>query len=805
VISQANLQQIFSDALLHHRSGRLSEAENLYRQILTVDGRHADSLHLLGLIAYQQGRYDVAVELIGQAIRSRGDVPAYHGNLGAALKSQGKLGEAIAQYERALALAPDYAEGHNNLGTALMMQGHLARAQARFERALVLNPSYAEASYNFGLALERQGRFDEAQPHYARAQSLKPDYAEAYYTQASTLQRQGKNVEAVLLYERTLALHPGHVDARNNLGVALQNLGRLDEAVTQYRRALALDPANANACNNLASALQRQGDLMGAIVAGRRALDLRDTAKTRRVLVECLKRLSISQMDDDVRDLMRRALFEVWARPAELAPAVIGAVKSRSETAGYAGQAESPRLAELTHIADDPLMLCLLRSVPICDPQLEQLFTACRAALLDEVSRNASDAEFTQPILNLACALAEQCFINEYVFACSADEARLVLDLETRVSARLEQRAPVPLPWLVTLSAYRPLMSLQGVERLEYPQLPQPVASLLELQVSAPLEERRYQAEITCLTPIHDDVSSLVRKQYEENPYPRWLKLPMGGSVQSIEEMIVSSFPGASIRPLDARRPDVLIAGCGTGQHSITTARLFPTGNILAVDLSRASLSYAMRKTRELGLQNIRYAQADILELRGLGRQFDLIESSGVLHHLADPLAGLEVLVSLLRPNGLMKLGLYSEIARRPVVEIRRHIAAQGYAPSAEDIRRCRQDILALPGGDVRRKVLTFSDFYSMSECRDLLFHVQEHRLTLPAIAAWFGKLDLTFVAFDVPLEIEQVFDARFPERAARTNLESWHLFEQDNPNVFVGMYQFWVQKGAPTPDPRGS
>ena len=210
-------------------------------------------------------------------------------------------------------------------------------------------------------------------------------------------------------------------------------------------------------------------------------------------------------------------------------------------------------------------------------------------------------------------------------------------------------------------------------------------------------------------------------------------------------------------------------------------------------------------RSRELGVQNIRYAQADILELRGLGRQFDLIESSGVLHHLDDPLAGLAVLVSLLRPNGLMKLGLYSEIARRPVVEIRRHIAARGYAASAEDIRRCRQDILALPGDDARRKVLTFSDFYSMSECRDLLFHTQEHRLTLPAIAEWLGKLDLALVAFDVPLEIERAFDARFPDRAARTDLGSWHLFEQDNPSVFAGMYQFWVQKGAPAPNPSAS
>ncbi len=744
--------------MVHHQSGRLVEAETLYRQVLAADGRHADSLHLLGLIALQQGRHDAAVELIGQAIR---------------------LQEGVAAY-------------HSNLGIVLLQQGHLAAAQARFERALALTPAYAEASYNLGIALERQGRSGEAQQHYARAQALKPDYADGLYDQALALQLKGRNEEAVLLYKRALALDPGHIDSCNNLGVALQNLGRLDEAVSQYRRGLALDQTNANAWNNLAAALQRGGDLTGAMVAARKALALHDNVKTRRILVECLKRVGASQVDAEGRELLGRALSEVWERPAELAPAVIRAIKSRPDIARYVGQAYRIHLTDLGRIADDPLVLDLLRSAPVCDPELERLFTACRAALLDEVSGSPSDAEFTAPILDAACALAAQCFVNEYVFACSADEAKLVDDLEKQVRSRLETGKTVPPSWLATLSAYRPLVSLPGMERLAGQT--DPLVSLIELQVGAALEERRHQTEVERLTPIRDGVSTLVRAQYEENPYPRWVKLPLGATVRSLEEILISSFPGAPFRPLGARRPDVLIAGCGTGQHSIATAQSLPTADILAVDLSRASLGYALRKTRELGLRNIRYAQADILELRTLGRQFDLIESSGVLHHLGDPLAGLEVLVSLLRPDGLMKLGFYSEIARRPLVEIRRHIAAQGYAASAEDIRRLRQDILALPAGDPRRKVLTFSDFYSTSECRDLLFHVQEHRLTLPVIAGWLAKFGLTFVTFALPAETEQAFDARFPDRAARTDLGSWHLFEQDNPDAFAGMYQFWVQ-----------
>jgi len=90
----------------------------------------------------------------------------------------------------------------------------------------------------------------------------------------------------------------------------------------------------------------------------------------------------------------------------------------------------------------------------------------------------------------------------------------------------------------------------------------------------------------------------------------------------------------------------------------------------LAVDLSISSLAYAKRKSRKLGLTTIEYAQADLLKLGSLGRSFDIIESSGVLHHLAAPWAGWRVLLSLLRPGGFMRLGFYSEVARRDIVRI---------------------------------------------------------------------------------------------------------------------------------------
>jgi SAM-dependent methyltransferase len=253
--------------------------------------------------------------------------------------------------------------------------------------------------------------------------------------------------------------------------------------------------------------------------------------------------------------------------------------------------------------------------------------------------------------------------------------------------------------------------------------------------------------------------------------------------------------PAAAFERLGKPEIEILIAGCGTGQHAIETAQRFLGASVLAVDLSLSSLAYAKRKTRELAHHDIEYAQADILQLGSLGRSFDLIEASGVLHHLADPFAGWRVLLSLLRPGGFMTLGLYSEIARADIVATRSFIAEQGYQPTARDIHRCRQRLLEAP--DRFKNVIASGDFFSMSGCRDLLFHAQEHRLTLPEIAGFIADNGLAFVGFDLDHFTLQRYRTSYPHDKEMTDLACWGAFEREHPGSFAGMYQFWVQKKA--------
>jgi hypothetical protein len=142
-----------------------------------------------------------------------------------------------------------------------------------------------------------------------------------------------------------------------------------------------------------------------------------------------------------------------------------------------------------------------------------------------------------------------------------------------------------------------------------------------------------------------------------------------------------------------------------------------------------------------------------------------------------------------------MFVGLYSKFARHEITLARDFIARRGYNPTADDIRRCRQELMALDDAAPLKSVTKFWDFYTTSTCRDLIFHVQEHQFTIPDIKAFLVANGLTFIGFIVDPAIQQHYRVRFPQDATLTNLDYWNVLEVENPLIFKGMYQFWVQK----------
>jgi 2-polyprenyl-3-methyl-5-hydroxy-6-metoxy-1,4-benzoquinol methylase len=545
--------------------------------------------------------------------------------------------------------------------------------------------------------------------------------------------------------------------------VSCERARKLDDAARAYKRVLALDPDHAEACNNLGRVLQAQGKTKDASAYYARSLAL------------------MPQLLEQYADICA-TLFSLLP---ELAQAL------RRQAAAWPQRlALHDLLNNLDTVAADPLFLCLLQSTPARDVGFERLLTAMRYSLLKMAT---AGLPFSSHQVALTCALAKQCFINEYVFTVTPEESDQISLVKDAIADALASGATIEPMRLAVLAMYLPLHALPSAAVLLEREWTPAIADLLNQQVRDHMRERELRDSILRLTPIEDEVSRRVRHQYEENPYPRWVHAARQVVPVSIDQYLREQFPTSTFTPLSKIEDlDVLVAGCGTGQIAIASAQKYLGARVLAIDLSLSSLCYAKRSTPGDLAPRIEYAHADILKLASLERSFDVIDSSGVLHHMADPFEGWRILLTLLRPGGLMHLGLYSKAGRRDVWAARKLIADRGFGSTPDEIRRCRQELLETPLASVTR----FTDFFTTSECRDLLFHVQEARLSIPMLKAFTTNHGLKFLGFEFGLPALQQYRGHFTSSGwAWTDLDRWHAFEAENPDTFSGMYQFWIQK----------
>jgi SAM-dependent methyltransferase/tetratricopeptide (TPR) repeat protein len=638
------------------------------------------------------------------------------------------------------------------------------------------------------------------------------------FAAASAQHRAGALAEAERRYRHILSLFPDHAETHGMLAVALFAQGKSEEAVVHFERTVALRPNLPGAFDDLGKAYLAIGKPELAIQAAGRALELEETERRKMFFAYCAKSVTFSAENARLRKLVLRALGEGWARPRDLTRVCVSlvtlnaAIKEATVRAQAAwpqrlGAGELLGATGLAELARDELLCRLLETDPVTDLSLERLLANLRCAMLTSAYAVFSDEEDTSrsgrqqtseplaalarreendPLLAFYCSIARQCFVNEYVFPTTKDEEKRAQELRIALEVALAVEQPVPALWPVVVGAYFPLHALANASALLARFWPACIDALVVQQISEPAEERRIAAEIPALTSIEGEVSRLVRQQYEENPYPRWITAGPSGR------------PAALHKRGPEQTPDVLIAGCGTGLSATEFARDARDARILAIDLSLASLSYAKRMAQKFHLTNIEFAQADIMKLGTLDRQFDFIDASGVLHHLAEPWEGWRILLSLLRPGGVMEVGLYSAQARRNVVAGRALIAQRGYRPTPDDIRRCREEIAAAEDGSLLKTLTQSDDFFTISECRDMLFHPQEHRLTLPEIKTFLAATDLQFMGFTLPPPALRRFALRFPGEAALTDLARWNAFESEAPETFGGMYLFAVRKPPP-------
>lgn len=799
-------------ASLLARSGREEEALRAALRAVQLKPFLTEAQNLAGALLLRFSQPENAATAFAAALRAEPGHLSARINLADLSRRLGRPAEAAEICRVGLTLHPGEFRLSVNLGAALQASGDTDGALAAYEQAKA-----AATAGNFGQAPEMPeidnniarihlaaGRLDQAERHLRRAAAARPDDPAIAFNLASTLLNAGRPQEAEAPARLALAGAPRDFAAHMLLGRILADTGRAEQAEAPFIEALRLAPAGPTAADLWAqagTAFLRAGRRPRATAFLQQAVaSAPDEPRLWALLGQCFRGVRFTRPNDELRAVLTAAAD----RPGVEITHLIEAASSLLVLSEATARAADPTTDDHTiwrlltdgaagAPADDPLSLRLLESAVIPDPVLERAFTRYRRALLE---RRADPAAAKR--LDFACALALQCHLNEYAWAETPAETAAVEELAATLQAEISAgRAPGPLA-LAIYAAYRPPHRLTQAEDLLRSTAWAPaVDRLLTRQVADPLAEEALKAALPRLTPVNDPVSRAVRRQYEENPHPRWIVAGLLNRPAPAPAVIRAMFPHV-VLPADPRwdAPDVLVAGCGAGRESLWAADQFSGASVTAVDLSLASLAYARRQSERLGVRNIVYGHADILQLETLGRRFDIIQSVGVLHHMDDPMAGWRVLTALLRPGGLMKIGLYSERGRAAVVAGRAFIAANGYGFSTEEIRRFRQDALALPEDHPVHPATRSLDFFSTSACRDLLFHVQEHRTSPLEIGEMIKELGLEFLGFqlDDPATA-QSYRSRFPEDIQMTSLAGWEEFEKDHPSTFASLYQFWLRR----------
>ncbi len=768
---------LFNAAINSYNNGQADEAQKLLTKVIQSDSSHADAFNLLGILQCQEGGYQKAVISFTKACRIDPSNPQYYNNLGIAYSDYGDQESAIRHYEKALMINPDFLDAAYNLGIALNDSGFPEKAAICYKGVIEKKPDYIKAYNNIGSVLLTLGKPEEAIVYYNEAISLNPGFVEVYNNLGNAFHILMRPEESIKHYQKVIELNPTIADVYSNLGGALVDIGNNEDACLYYQKGIQLDPGDKNCWQGLADTL---------------ALSNRHThhASFSSLLSQCLTQTGINKQN--------------------LSTTIIEYLKTDPATSNYIKSFNHLRDEQLDAIiktgdlfsfVSTPLLINFLKTLFVTDQVIETFLTQIRKSLLSLCVTNQTDETFMKKGIDFAAALAHQGFINDYVFFQTDCEIEQVELLQNRLAqSKLFQDMRACFNILV-IGMYKPLYSIIKDQKLipENTYVSRPcIAGVIKQHIVEPLEEESLKPGFDTLTKIENKTSQSVRAQYEENPYPRWIDVPCFIPMPfSIRMKKISDSLNDDVFFIPSN-PEILIAGCGTGSQALHAAAHFPSSSITAIDLSLSSLAYAARKAIEVKNKSINFFQGDILDVELLDKQFDIVECTGVLHHMKDPLQGWKNLTARLKPDGFMFIGLYSDSARRHITEARDFIKKNKYTSDPQGIRACRKKLFAQPEGSLLRSVVLTKDYYNLSTCRDLLFHVQEYCYSLPEISSILTDLGLDFIGFEFGKNAGAVlksFKARFPENGSAAQLSLWNRYEEENPHTFSRMYQFWVRK----------
>ncbi len=737
------------------------QAQRCYQKALVHNSGDVQIYSRYGYSLVKSGRDEAAIAVLQEGLNNCSDHYDFHAILGAAYNNLGNYDAAVECFEKAVKLGVDNPTAYTNICSALINQERFEEALFYYDHALEVFPDNALFHYLKANVYRQLQRYEAAVPYYSRVVKLEPDNEKAFFYLGVCYFELGNTTEAISCYERSIEIKKDFVNAYVNLGITYKKLGNGYKAAQIFQLAIEIDEGAELALKNFAETV-------------RTLHEIKISPSLRKHIKLCLSSPKVASIAiNSVVNILLAKDFENYFSKQTL---------------------DLDDLREMHNISEGLLALYLKYSI-VNDIKIEKLISKVRNCILASFCKEGVPVAVDEDVLPILEGLGFHGFRNEYIWHTTDEEYGLLEGILENTHLKIKNNEGVDKESIFVLAAYMPLSELSDVRAWGHRVLNDvdgDLEELLRVQVIEPEIERKLAENITQFTSIDDSISTAVQEQYEENPYPRWDSLTYYSSEAYTSRIKFEIEPYGGVLVPVTDNPQVLVAGGGTGKHPISCALQYRNSNILAVDLSRASLSYAIRKSQEMNVSNIDFGQADILKLGELNRTFDVIECCGVLHHMEDPEAGLKVLLSLLNPGGYIKIALYSEIARSAIAELRAKIAGQNVDMSRKGLQQFRYE-LQFKETEIYNSMFAYNDIYSMSSFRDLILHVQEHRFTISQLKSMLERHSLNFLGFNIvdPRSMLSYIE-EFPDDPDCIDLDNWENFEKEKPQTFAGMYTFW-------------
>ena len=655
---------------------------------------------------------------------------------------------------------PNNATIHNILGAGFSQFNEVGKSLYHLKKAIQLEPKNYLTLNNLGNVFIDINEYQKAIEVMNSALSSRSDFAEGYNTLGLALYKSGDIDGSIIYFQKAIKLKHNLLSAYNNLGISYRKKNEMESAFISFSKAIKINPSFIEPIHNLASIINdvhfktNTPDLhkmMIILLERNNCIDPNEISKS---IIKLLK----------LDPLFKNILNNYFSIKKEISLQNL-----------------------ISDFGNYPLFLKLMSVSLICDLDIEKILQDLRSSILSSIFKLKS----TPNLLNFQSALALHCFTNEYIYSPTLKEDKALDYLENEIKKQISKGKQPQTHFLLCIASYKSLNIYDWSPLLINNSS---LDEVFKRQIQEPNSEKRLELTINNSQMITEKVSRIVKQQYEENPYPRWINSNFTLFPLYLKEIIADTkikLTNFSITKISD--PKILVAGCGTGQDALHAATRYKNSNVLAIDLSISSLKYAKRKTEELGIKNIEYIQLDILDLKKLNRKFDIIICAGVLHHMNNPLKGWSVLTSCLNDGGLFYIGLYSKFASKEIISLRKEISEKGIKYNNAQIKSYRA-LLSRSISEQNEWLTDLQDFYSTSMFRDLLFHPQEKQFTLQEIKKYMSDLGLIFCGFE-DFRILNLFRKENKSSCDLYNLDIWHLFESNNPHIFRGMYQFWCQK----------